>query len=413
MRGESSRTGRRLGIYVDAVYRASPGSGEERVAVSVADLPFLLFACEVGRYFDATVLFGRTVDTTAPGGFAGLPHGVELVELPTYPDLRHLFRVFRAAVGTLRGFWRGLERVDVVWVLGPHPFGFLLITLALLRRRRVVLGVRQDTLRYYESRLPGRGWRPLLAVVRLMDAAHRLLARRLRTVVVGAQVAERYGRRESVLPIAVSLVRADDVVREPAEHDWSGQIGLLTVGRLEPEKNPLLLVEALSELEHRRPGRYRLTWFGTGWLEADIRRRAAELGIERLIDLRGFVPFGRELLERYRQAHALVHVSLTEGVPQVLIEALASGIPIVATDVGGVRGALQDGDAGLLVPASNRAALVEAVERLSDDGELRIRLVTAGLSLARALTLEGEAGRVARFLGARIGQAGPRPEQTS
>jgi glycosyltransferase involved in cell wall biosynthesis len=93
-----------------------------------------------------------------------------------------------------------------------------------------------------------------------------------------------------------------------------------------------------------------------------------------------------------------VHVSLTEGTPQVLVEALASGTPVVGTDVGGVRRALDGGRAGILIPPSDRDALTAAIGRVGRDPALRERLVSAGLELARGRTLESEAARVAAFL---------------
>jgi glycosyltransferase involved in cell wall biosynthesis len=92
------------------------------------------------------------------------------------------------------------------------------------------------------------------------------------------------------------------------------------------------------------------------------------------------------------------HVSLTEGVPRVLFEALACAAPVVATDVGGVRSALDDGQAGLLVPPHDAPALVEAIERIVKDEPLRDRLVDRGLKLARERTREVQAARVAAFI---------------
>jgi glycosyltransferase involved in cell wall biosynthesis len=198
--------------------------------------------------------------------------------------------------------------------------------------------------------------------------------------------------------MTVTLVAARDVATAPPERSWARPIELLAVGRVDREKNPLLLVEALARLEREEPGRYVLRWAGRGPLEEAVRRRTQELGVGGRVELLGYVPFGPALLELYRQAHVLVHVSLTEGVPQVLVEALACGTPIVATDVGGVRAALDGGLAGLLVPPADLDALVQAIRLIGDDGELRARLVARGLELAREATLEVEADRVARFL---------------
>jgi glycosyltransferase involved in cell wall biosynthesis len=193
-------------------------------------------------------------------------------------------------------------------------------------------------------------------------------------------------------------VRDSDVVAEAPERDWDGPIELLTVGRLEPEKNPNLLVRAVQHLERYRPGRYRLVWVGRGPLEDSVFELARELEVAERIDFRGYVAFDQGLLDLYRHAHAFVHVSLSEGMPKVVIEALASGTPVVATDVGGVRAGLDGGRVALLVAADDLDALVGAILRLSDDGQLRQRLVTGGLELARQMTLEAEAARVVQFL---------------
>jgi glycosyltransferase involved in cell wall biosynthesis len=394
---DSSRA--RLGVYQDGPFHPLDTPEGRRIAPDPVDAPFLRFVNEVGEQYGSLVVFARTVEGGEADPRLLMPAGVRVVDLPDYGNLRRLPAVARASLHTSVAFWRGLDDVDTVWAFGPHPFELLLVLLATMRRRRVVLGVRQDTPAYFHSRLPSARWKPVLAGVRALDGLNRLLARRLPATVVGEAAAGRYAsRRGRVLAMAPSLVAAADVVPSPPEHDWRGEIGLFTVGRIDAEKNPLLLVEALAALERERPGRYRLRWAGVGPLADDVRRCADELGVGDRLELLGYVPFGPPLLELYRGAHALVHVSLTEGVPQVLVEALASGTPIVATDVGGVGSALEDGRAGLLVPPADLEALTAAVLKLSDDAELRVRLVARGLELARERTLEAEAGRVATFL---------------
>jgi glycosyltransferase involved in cell wall biosynthesis len=81
-----------------------------------------------------------------------------------------------------------------------------------------------------------------------------------------------------------------------------------------------------------------------------------------------------------------------------LIEAMAAGLPIVATDVGGVSNALDQGRAGMLVPPSDVEALVGSIERISEDDALRERMVMHGLDVARRLTIESQAAQVARFI---------------
>jgi glycosyltransferase involved in cell wall biosynthesis len=135
-----------------------------------------------------------------------------------------------------------------------------------------------------------------------------------------------------------------------------------------------------------------------GPLSGSVRARAAKLGVGDLIELPGFIPYGEELRERYRRAHAFIHISLTEGQPQVIFEAMGSGLPIVATDVGGVRDALEEGRAGLLVPPDDPESLVAAIERLAADRDLRDRLASRALELAARVTIESESARVAAFI---------------
>jgi len=178
-----------------------------------------------------------------------------------------------------------------------------------------------------------------------------------------------------------------------ARRSWDGERTVLTVGRLETEKNPLMLADVLERLDGSA---WRLLVCGEGPLEGELRARLRELGVEDRAELLGYLPIHGGLMDRYRAANAFLHVSWTEGVPQVLLEAFAAGTPVVATAVGGVPEAA--GSAALLVPPGDPEAAARALERLAAEPELRGRLVAAGIERMRGLTLEAQSARVAHFL---------------
>jgi glycosyltransferase involved in cell wall biosynthesis len=389
----------RLGVYVDTVVDVNDGDGIRTVQTNAASFAFLTFVCEVGSGFPGLTVFAR--QSSDAGADYPLPGRPSVAGLPYYPAVSP-GALAANALTTVRAMWRHLDDVDHVWVFGPHPFGIVLVLLAAIRRRKVTLGVRQETLVYFASRIkPGARRTGVLFAVRLMDAFWRLLSRKLPTTVVGTVIEKAYGGpRAGLHQMSVSLVRRSDLRPALPRRELTGPIELLAVGRLAPEKNPMLLLDALAILNSRCPDRFRLTWVGDGELRSAVHERVAELGLENVVSLPGFVPIGPELMEYYRRADLFVLTSVTEGLPQALIEAQANALPIVATDVGGVGMVLDNGKAGILVPSGDSAALAESIDGLVADNARLSALVKRGRELAELRTLEETSASAATFLAA-------------
>ena len=343
-------------------------------------------------------LFGRLNPEPSAGSYP-VPSGVHFRALPHYESVAHVRQLAGSARASCKIFREDLHRLDAVWLFGPHPLSLAFAAIARRSAKPVFLGIRQDFPRYIAGRLPNRLWSWAVPAAWSAEWTYRLLARRLPTVVVGEDLARKYGAgQDKVLATGFSLIRADELVsfEEAAEKTWDGQLRLLNVGRLGPEKNPTLLPEILARLR-QTDRRWRLAVAGVGPMAEPVRRRAEELGVASALDLLGYVPNGPQLLEEYRRSHAFLHVSLTEGLPQVIFEAHAAGLPIVATDVGGVADALEGGETGLLVPPADPQAAVEALERLRDDEPLRRRLIALGLQRAERDTMDVQLDRIAEF----------------
>jgi glycosyltransferase involved in cell wall biosynthesis len=322
-----------------------------------------------------------------------VPPDIRFVELPHYASAADALAVARTMRSALRRWDATLSEVDVAWVLGPHGLALPLVLLALARRKRVVLGIRQDLPAYARTRHPERPRVHIVADV--LDAAFRGLARFAPAIVVGPSIAARYSRGRDVLPLVVSLVSDKALEAPPPERRWDGELTVVSVGRLEEEKNPLLLADVLARLRDTDP-RWRLVVCGEGPLEGALQERLTMLRVAHAAELRGYVPLGRGLGDAYRQAHAFLHVSRTEGLPQVLFEAFAARLPVVATAVGGVAEAV--GAAVVLVEPDDADAAAKALHRLAADHRLRLALVDEGFKQVKAHSCEAEILRTADFL---------------
>jgi glycosyltransferase involved in cell wall biosynthesis len=375
----------RIAVYTDYAYRRDE-------AGVYAERAFALFVNELAGRVGQLTLLGRVHPGSGRGRYR-MDDRLRFVELPFYEALTDPRRSVGRMAASLGRFWRALDDVDAVWLLGPHPLALAFAGLARLRGRRIVLGVRQDTGTYLRTRHPTRRW--LWTAGAVLERAWRAVARRTAVIVVGPQLATQYDHPHRTLPVAISLVRADQV-GGPREDGGGrdGEIRLLSVGRLETEKNPLLMADVLAGL-NRGDQRWSLTVCGEGPLLEPLRDRLAEVGMADHAELLGYVPFDG-LERRYRASDLLLHVSWTEGLPQVLFEAFAAGLPVVATDVGGIRAAV--GDATVLIPPGDADAAVAAIRALAENQPRRDALVAAGLACASEHTIESETDRVARFL---------------
>jgi glycosyltransferase involved in cell wall biosynthesis len=166
----------------------------------------------------------------------------------------------------------------------------------------------------------------------------------------------------------------DVAAAPPRDRRNPGPARIVSVGRLTAPKDTLALVHALARLPD---GAFEAVIVGEGpdypAAEEEIRR----LGLERAVELAGRRDDVPDLLAG---ADLFVLSSRSEGLPLSILEAMAAGLPVVASSVGGVPEAVVDGETGLLVPPGDPSSLAAALEQLLGDAELRRRLGQAGRS---------------------------------
>jgi glycosyltransferase involved in cell wall biosynthesis len=165
---------------------------------------------------------------------------------------------------------------------------------------------------------------------------------------------------------------------------------LLHVGRLAPEKDVGVLLEAFRLLAERCPqGQVRLLVAGDGPARAALERQAGAQ-----VTFLGAVDRARDLPALYASCDAFVYASTTETLGLVVLEAMASGVPVVAVPTGGVADHLRDGVNGVAYPAGDAAACAVAMQRLASDAPLRARLAAGARADAEGKGWEAELDRL-------------------
>lgn len=184
-------------------------------------------------------------------------------------------------------------------------------------------------------------------------------------------------------PVGIDPERFHFRWRNGAEPMSNGRVRILSVGRMVPEKGHLTGIRAIHELRRRRPDldvKYRIV--GGGPLQGRARNLAGRLGLSDVVDLPG--PASREqVAAAMEEADIFLLPSFAEILPVVLMEAQATGLPVVSTDVGATGEIVEEGASGYLVPPGKAAALADRLEHLVDHPEMHVRMGGCGREIVK------------------------------
>jgi glycosyltransferase involved in cell wall biosynthesis len=194
-----------------------------------------------------------------------------------------------------------------------------------------------------------------------------------------------YGtRRELLIPngVAVDAFRRSlaDRAAFRAEHRISADaVVFVTAGRLSAQKNHALLVKAFAAAFDTDPNRHLLI-AGEGALASDLRAQAASLGVGDRVHLLGL---RTDLARVFSAADVFALSSGWEGHPLIVMEALAAGLPVIATSVGGVPEIVDNGVTGLLLPPGDTQAFSESMRTLAASPDMRAAMARVAAAASR------------------------------
>jgi glycosyltransferase involved in cell wall biosynthesis len=376
---------------------------------------FARYVDSLAPYFDEVVLCVPVLARGRDEGTAVRSKNVTLAPLPAFDGPLQFYPRLVALVPRIARFVRS---VDLVHCRVPTPAAVVAALFARLFGRPMFVLVVGD-LRALLPTVPYRGikrglWRMYTA---FEEMNVQWMANHALTFANGDALARKHSRPGLAVIQTQTTTIDEDAVGSREDTCAGSPVRLLTVSRIDPRKGLSVLPEAVSLLVARgcdvtldiigpvvgEPGKS---------ARAAIESLALDCGVGGRVSLVGPIPL-EQLLPRYRSYDTFVLPTLPgEGVPRVLLEAMAGGLPVVTSRVSGIPSLITHEVNGLLVDAPSGPTIADAVIRIWGDGSLRRRLIAAGYATARAHTLQAQAAAMMQDVSQQLGLTLREPAQS-
>lgn len=334
----------------------------------------ILFMIGMRRFFPNLVFCSRLSPTPDSGCYL-IPGEIEICTLPYY---KNIFDLYAKSIILLPQIWRkvksNIHAWDIICLSWPNPVSMLIIIMVKIKfpKKLIMLLVRQNLKKLVKLRY--HGIKKIIAVfmVELLESLLKLFGKTSIIFPLSKEVYQKFiGSFKNVHLIRlpplsnnnINKLKLRDVLKP------NDTLQLLYVGRLESEKGLPYLFQSLIILK-KQYIKFHLNLVGTGQDEKELQKLAAEYHLNKEISFHGYIKYGESLFSFYKNSDLFILPSLSEGSPNVLMEAMAFGVPIIATNVGGIPEIIHHNQNGLLVEAGSAKALAEAISDLTSNSLL-------------------------------------------
>ncbi|WP_324031406.1 glycosyltransferase family 4 protein [Aeromonas caviae] len=184
-----------------------------------------------------------------------------------------------------------------------------------------------------------------------------------------------------------STITRENLINQDSIKDKtiSGKVKILYVGYIRPAKGLDYLIDALKIDNLYK--QVDLTLVGDGEYSAKLKNRVIKENMGNSIHFLGHIEHGERLLDLYKRSDIFAFPSLSEGSPRVVLEAMAYGLPVIASDVGNTRFLLENGR-GICIPPKNSQEMHDAILKMIEEPKARLEYALNGLSFAEKNTIE-------------------------
>ena len=334
---------------------------------------------------------------------------LQMIHLPyAYGWFNYYIRKFPAVVySMLRLFWKKRKEWDLILIIDPDVYSQIAYWLSSFCKIPAVvfIGGSYDFSILLIDKVVRRKailWKAMSVVWSFfLSMSEKILLDFSPAVVTGKELYDKYCHKGgNIFLYNSTLVQEKDISAKSIEQRQftPRRLKLLCVCRLTPVKGIEYLIDAFKEL----PDNAEITLDVIGSVDPSyeefLLRRIREYGLESKINLLGSIPHDDSLMKLYEKADVFVLPSISEGTPKVLFEAMAKGLPLIVTAVGGIPYLVAGKECAILVPPREAEPFAKAMVALAEDVEFRRKMGEKSIERAREFTLERQVAKLSEFL---------------
>ncbi|MGO1368555.1 glycosyltransferase [Senegalia sp. (in: firmicutes)] len=328
-------------------------------------------------------------------------NNIKFQELPNYRNMIGSIRYMFASIKKLIRFSKTWTNVYIRW---PSPYSYIVYLLSKIRNTPTTVHLVGDTKAIV---MKGNKYEGVIKLAAILLANHqewvlKKIMKKSKVIANGSGLRRLYSKNSSKVKEIRTSTFMEKEIYSRYDSCEKETLKLLYVGYLRHEKGIQYLINAIKMIINKNLQQdIYLYLVGDGEEKEKLKTLVKEKGLEKRIIFKGYVPLGEMLFEIYRESDIFILPSISEGTPRVLIEAMANGMPVIATDVGGIPYTIKDGYNGLLIKPEESNELFTAITRVILDRELRKKLIYNGYKFAYENTLEAHINELVEWVEAK------------
>lgn len=358
----------------------------------------------IGRYVEALARDFKTVTLIAPVRkkehqplYRVRASNLHIISVKSLDNVQgyyfHLFHFYTKC-------FSAIKKVDILNIRVPTLTGFPAFLAARFYRKPTFLVVVGENFEFIK-RAGYSGIKKLTAqiVSLLQDQLMKQMIKKSFTFTNGEDLFNKYhDLNKNVSLMRSSTINQGEILPTFRDTCQTATCRILTVAVVSSRKGTSLIPEIIARLRDKS---IQVTWKYIGYIEGNsgqmelikTRQLARDLDVHPYLSFEDSMGYDR-LLPLYRESDIFVLPTYMEGIPRVILEAQASGLPVITTKVGGIPQAVEDGVDAILTSPGNPVELTDAILKVIQDPPFRQGLISKGLITAQKYTLESETKRM-------------------